>query len=97
MNVRPMRWIHQSDNGMIHVTWEIHNFTHFWFHVGGEVFSLTCVAGDLLSVPANTTHWFDLGPNPHVKAIRIFIDPAGWVANYTESGVDAKYNPKYSK
>lgn len=67
----------------------------FWFHVGEEVFSLTCTAGDLLSVPANTTHWFDLGPRPHVKAIRIFIDPAGWVANYTGSGVDAKYNPTY--
>ncbi len=67
----------------------------FWFHLGEEVFSLTCVAGDLLSVPANTTHWFDLGPQPHVKAIRIFIDMAGWVPHYTGSGIDAKYNPVY--
>ena len=67
----------------------------FWFHVGEEVFSVKCHAGDLLSVPANTTHWFDLGPKPHVKAIRVFIDPAGWVANYTGSGIDRKYNPAY--
>lgn len=69
----------------------------FWFHVGEEVFSLECARGDLLSVPRNTPHWFDLGPTPHVKAIRIFIDPAGWVANYTGSGIDARYNPDYSK
>lgn len=67
----------------------------FWFHVGEEVFSVTCTAGDLLSVPANTTHWFDLGPVPNVKAIRIFIDQAGWVPHYTGSGVDSKYNPDY--
>ena len=67
----------------------------FWFHVNGEVFSVTCHAGDLLSVPANTTHWFDLGPKANVKAIRVFIDPAGWVANYTGSGIDKKYNPAY--
>ncbi len=67
----------------------------FWFHLNGEVFSLTCVAGDLLSVPANTTHWFDLGAKPHVKAIRIFIDMAGWVPHYTGSRIDEKYNPSY--
>ncbi len=67
----------------------------FWFHVKGEVFSLTCRAGDLLSVPANTSHWFDLGAKAHVKAIRVFIDPTGWVANYTGSGIDRKYNPDY--
>lgn len=68
----------------------------FWFNQGGEVFSVLCTAGDLLSVPKNTPHWFDLGANPHVKAIRVFIDPAGWVANYTNSGVDKKYNPTYA-
>lgn len=67
----------------------------FWFHIGEEVFSVTCRAGDLLSVPANTTHWFDLGPKPFVKAIRVFIDQSGWVPNYTGSGVDKKYNPAY--
>ena len=67
----------------------------FWFHVGEEIFSVTCRAGDLLSVPANTPHWFDLGPNAFVKAIRVFIDPSGWVANYTNSGIDQKYNPAY--
>lgn len=66
----------------------------FWFNMGGSqpVFALLCVAGDLISVPAGTRHWFDLGPEPRVKAIRIFSDPVGWVAHYTGSGIDEKYN-----
>ena len=66
---------------------------HFWFNLGGDndVFSVTCQAGDLLSVPKNTSHWFDLGSKNFVKAIRIFIDMAGWVPHYTHSGIDAKY------
>ncbi len=67
----------------------------FWFNIKGEVFSLLCQSGDLISVPANTNHWFDLGPEPNVKAIRIFIDTAGWVPHYTLSGIDELYNPKY--
>jgi 1,2-dihydroxy-3-keto-5-methylthiopentene dioxygenase len=67
----------------------------FWFNVNDEVFSLLCEKGDLISVPARTRHWFDLGPNAFVKAIRIFTDAAGWVPNYTNSGIDEKYNPKY--
>lgn len=68
----------------------------FWFNLGdGEaVFCMTCQAGDLISVPDNTRHWFDMGPKTFVKAIRIFIDQSGWVPHYTESGVDAKYNGK---
>ncbi|NJO02084.1 MAG: cupin domain-containing protein [Bacteroidia bacterium] len=69
----------------------------FWFNLDNDqdpVFNVMCEAGDLISVPANTRHWFDAGQeNPHVKAIRIFIDQSGWVPHYTESGVDARYNP----
>ncbi|WP_447977504.1 1,2-dihydroxy-3-keto-5-methylthiopentene dioxygenase [Candidatus Nitrospira bockiana] len=66
----------------------------FWFHrerPRDEVFAVTCTAGDLLSVPANTKHWFDLGPEPHVRAIRIFTDQAGWVPHYTDSGIEQRY------
>ena len=66
----------------------------FWFNLenGEDVFCVTCEAGDLISVPANTKHWFDLGPKNRVKAIRVFIDQSGWVPHYTGSGVDTKYN-----
>ena len=64
----------------------------FWFNLNGEVFNLLCTKGDFLSVPAGVTHWFDLAPKYTVKAIRIFTNEHGWVANYTDSGIDEKYN-----
>ena len=65
----------------------------FWFNLGDDddVFCVTCQAGDLISVPAHTRHWFDMGPACFVKAIRVFIDPSGWVPHYTGSGVDLQY------
>lgn len=68
----------------------------FWFNFeNDEVAALTCRRGDLISVPKGYKHWFDLGSKPFVKAIRLFIDPSGWIANYTNSGIDQNYNPKY--
>lgn len=66
---------------------------YFWFNLGGTepVFCVCCEAGDLISVPAHTAHWFDMGEKPFVKAIRIFIDPSGWVPHYTEAGTDQRY------
>jgi 1,2-dihydroxy-3-keto-5-methylthiopentene dioxygenase len=66
----------------------------FWFHQEGdeeEVFALLCEQGDLISVPADTKHWFDLGEPPKVRAIRIFTNQAGWVPRYTNSGIDQRY------
>ena len=77
---------------------EIRYFVHgqgvFWFHKEGvedEVFALFCEQGDLVSVPANTKHWFDLGTHPNVCAIRVFTNQAGWVPQYTESGIEQRY------
>lgn len=65
----------------------------FWFHFeDGEVVSLRLVKGDFISVPKGYKHWFDLAPNYFVKAIRVFSNMEGWVANYTGSGIDEKYN-----
>jgi 1,2-dihydroxy-3-keto-5-methylthiopentene dioxygenase len=66
----------------------------FWFHKEGvedEVFALVCEQGDLVSVPAYTKHWFDLGDHPNVCAIRVFTNQAGWVPQYTESGIEQRY------
>ncbi len=59
----------------------------FSLHVGDSVYEVLCTKGDLISVPANTAHWFDMGPNPHFVAIRLFNNPAGWVANFTGSTI----------
>jgi enolase-phosphatase E1 len=46
------------------------------------VYAVLCTAGDFISVPANTKHWFDMGANPNFRAIRFFSDEAGWVPVY---------------
>lgn len=59
----------------------------FYLHAKGKVFGVLCQKGDLISVPAMTTHWFDMGAEPHLACIRIFTDPAGWVANFTGNAI----------
>lgn len=64
----------------------------FALHIGDNVFEVLCEKGDLLSVPANTPHWFDLGPEPDLVAIRFFNNPDGWVAHYTGSTIADHYS-----
>jgi 1,2-dihydroxy-3-keto-5-methylthiopentene dioxygenase len=59
----------------------------FYLHVNGKVYAALCEQGDLISVPANTTHWFDMGENPSFKVIRLFTTPEGWVAKFTGSEI----------
>jgi 1,2-dihydroxy-3-keto-5-methylthiopentene dioxygenase len=55
----------------------------FYLHVNGKVYALYCEPGDLVSVPANTTHWFDMGTSPEFTSIRFFHDDDGWVGHFT--------------
>ena len=57
------------------------------------VVAIEVEAGDLIRVPRGTWHWFNLCETREIRAIRLFQDPAGWTPNYTESGVDAGYEP----
>lgn len=63
----------------------------FTLHLGNEVYEVLCEQGDLIRVPAGTKHWFDMGPNPHFVAIRLFNNPAGWVANFTGSDYATRF------
>lgn len=63
----------------------------FVLHVGDKVYSMLCEKDDLISVPANTRHWFDMGPNPSFTAIRLFNNPEGWVANFTGDGIARRF------
>jgi len=59
----------------------------------GPVLGIEVEPGDLICVPRGTWHWFNLCADRRIRAIRLFQDPAGWTPNYTESGVDARYEP----
>ena len=59
----------------------------FYLHIADKVYALLCEQGDLISVPANTTHWFDMGENPRFACIRLFTTNDGWVADFTGSDI----------
>lgn len=63
----------------------------FYIHKAGRVYLVLCEQGDLLSVPADTTHWFDMGTAPHFKCIRLFTTPEGWVARFTGSDIARRF------
>ena len=44
-------------------------------------FDVELEAGDVISVPEGNPHFFTLMDDRQVVAIRLFIDPSGWVAH----------------
>ena len=66
----------------------------FTLHVGDKVYELKCEAGDLVSVPDSTHHWFDMGPEPSFVAIRFFTEPDGWVGHFTGTDIAQRF-PRY--
>jgi 1,2-dihydroxy-3-keto-5-methylthiopentene dioxygenase len=59
----------------------------FYLRANGKVNAVFCEAGDVISVPANTTHWFDMGTRPEYVSVRFFHDDDGWVGNFTGSEI----------
>lgn len=65
----------------------------FTLHIGERIYDVLCEKGDLIGVPDGTRHWFDMGPNPHFVAIRLFTNPEGWVARFTGADI-AEHFPR---
>lgn len=63
----------------------------FSLHVDGKVYEVLCEAGDLISVPDKTTHWFDMGPEPSFVAIRFFQQADGWVGHFTGTEIAQRF------
>ena len=63
----------------------------FYLRIDGKVHVVVCEAGDLLSVPAGTRHWFDMGKNPGFTALRFFREPEGWVGAFTGDEIAAQF------
>ena len=57
------------------------------------VFGIEVWAGDLISVPLGTRHWFDLCNDRRIRAIRLFQDMTGWTPHYLGDGVHGRYEP----
>ncbi|MBU8538937.1 1,2-dihydroxy-3-keto-5-methylthiopentene dioxygenase [Falsiroseomonas tokyonensis] len=64
---------------------------NFVLHVDGKVFDAHCTAGDLISVPADSRHWFDAGENPSFAVLRVFTDTSGWTPHYTGTDMATRF------
>ena len=64
---------------------------NFVLHVGGRVYDAHCTQGDLISVPANVTHWFDSGEAPDFTVLRVFTETTGWTPHYTGTDMAEKF------
>ena len=65
----------------------------FYLHIDQRVYGVLCEKNDLISVPAGTPHWFDMGPRPRFTAIRLFGNPDGWVARFTGDPIAERFPP----
>ena len=63
----------------------------FTLHIGGSIYEVLCEQGDLIGVPDNTRHWFDMSENPYFVAIRLFTNKEGWVANFTGDDIAQRF------
>ena len=63
----------------------------FYLHLEPEVFAVVCEGGDLLSVPAGTRHWFDMGSRPDFVAIRFFEQKDGWIGDFTGDVIGERF------
>jgi 1,2-dihydroxy-3-keto-5-methylthiopentene dioxygenase len=63
----------------------------FTLHISEKVYEVLCERGDLIRVPHGTRHWFDMSESPYFVAIRLFTNPAGWVAEFTGSDIAERF------
>lgn len=54
-----------------------------------EWFDVHLTPGDLISVPVNVRHYFELEADRKVVAVRIFVTTEGWVPIYEKEEVEA--------
>jgi len=85
------KFLEEHTHGEDEVRFFVRGHGLFVIHAEGKVYSVLCEKDDLISVPANTKHWFDMGPNPNFTAIRLFNNPEGWVANFTGDEIAARF------
>lgn len=79
------RFLTEHTHGDFEVRFFVEGRGLFYLHVADKVYLVLCEQGDLISVPANVSHWFDMGSAPDFKCIRLFVIPEGWFAQRTES------------
>ena len=63
----------------------------FSLHIGDEVLQVNCGTNDLITIPAGTRHWFDMGSHPNYCVLRFFKNAKGWIASFTDDPIADLY------
>lgn len=63
----------------------------FTLHIDDYIYAVLCEKNDLISVPAGTKQWFDMGERPHFITIHLFNNPQGRVANFTGDKIAGQF------
>jgi 1,2-dihydroxy-3-keto-5-methylthiopentene dioxygenase len=92
-NTEPMRkkFLDEHQHSEDEVRFFVEGCGAFYLHLNDRVYQTLCVKGDLISVPAGTKHWFDMGSDPEFTAIRLFNNQEGWVANFTGDAIASNF------
>lgn len=90
------KFLHEHTHDDFEVRFFVEGAGIFYIRKDGKVHAMLCERGDLLSVPPDTTHWFDMGPEPCLKAIRLFRIAEGWVAKFTGDTIADRF-PKFDQ
>jgi 1,2-dihydroxy-3-keto-5-methylthiopentene dioxygenase len=95
-NIEPLRlkFLDEHSHSEDEVRFFVEGSGAFYLRLAGNVYQAICVRGDLISVPAGTRHWFDMGPDPQFTALRWFNNQTGWVPQYTGDAIAARF-PRY--
>lgn len=52
----------------------------FFLRDKDAVYAVVCERGDFISVPANLSHWFDMGESPLLCMVRLYTRASDWQA-----------------
>lgn len=63
----------------------------FFLRRADEVYAVTCERGDFISLPAQLSHWFDMGEQPLLCMVRLYASASGWQAVPSGEGLRGEY------
>jgi 1,2-dihydroxy-3-keto-5-methylthiopentene dioxygenase len=63
----------------------------FNLHIEDHVYAVLCEKGDLISIPAGTRHWVDIGEQPYLVVIRLYNNAGDVRASYTGDSIAERF------
>ena len=85
------KFLNEHTHGEDEVRFFVEGAGLFCLHLNQRDYAVLCVKNDLISVPAGTLHWFDMGSHPRFTAIRLFNNPDGWIARFTGDSIAERF------